>query len=320
MGNIQHIHSISKHEFDTIWGLKSLAMLSVFFAHMPWHDKDSLMYIIYSYLGIIGVPIFLFLSGYLSLQSKKTIGKQVKSIIIPWIIYATMTFMGSVLINHRISCAFTDLLSDYFRWVCGSGSIYYFLSVLLICQLISKYFNEWLLVAVSLVSIGLSWEYIPHNGIFTRYLNPFNFIIYYALGRLVRKLRYTHFNTSKFTGGVKILLSTIVIFCAVMLWKGEPTYFNLLCVPFSMSFLVILYNVLNSFNAPLLINIGKISFVVYLIHIQIVGVINTWMTGHGLEYFKVFCAYAVVCAIVLAYKTIVLSFDKWHLSQFLGFR
>lgn len=33
MGNIQHIHSISKHESDTIWGLKALAMLSVFFAH-----------------------------------------------------------------------------------------------------------------------------------------------------------------------------------------------------------------------------------------------------------------------------------------------
>lgn len=283
---------------------------------MPWHDKDSLMYIIYSYLGIIGVPIFLFLSGYLSLQSKKTIGKQAKSIIIPWIIYATMTFVGSVLINHRISCAFTDLLSDYFRWVCGSGSIYYFLSVLLICQLISKRFNEWLLVAISLVSIGLSWEYIPHNVIFTRYLNPFNFIIYYTLGCLVRKYAIPLQNLL----GGEILLSTIVIFCAVMLWKGEPTYFNLLCVPFSMSFLVILYNVLNSFNDPLLINIGKISFVVYLIHIQIVGVINTWMTGHGLEYFKVFCAYAVVCAIVLAYKTIVLSFDKWHLSQFLGFR
>ena len=274
------------------------------------------MYIIYSYLGIIGVPIFLFLSGYLSLQSKKTIGKQAKSIIIPWIIYATMTFVGSVLINHRISCAFTDLLSDYFRWVCGSGSIYYFLSVLLICQLISKRFNEWLLVAISLVSIGLSWEYIPHNVIFTRYLNPFNFIIYYTLGCLVRKYAIPLQNLL----GGEILLSTIVIFCAVMLWKGEPTYFNLLCVPFSMSFLVILYNVLNSFNDPLLINIGKISFVVYLIHIQIVGVINTWMTGHGLEYFKVFCAYAVVCAIVLAYKTIVLSFDKWHLSQFLGFR
>lgn len=316
MGNIQHIHSISEHESDTIWGLKALAMLSVFFAHMPWHNKDSLMYIIYSYLGIIGVPIFLFLSGYLSLQSKKTIGKQAKSIIIPWIIYATMTFVGSVLINHRISCAFTDLLSDYFRWVCGSGSIYYFLSVLLICQLISKRLNEWLLVTVSLVSIGLSWEYIPHNGILTRYLNPFNFIIYYALGRLVRKYAIP---LQDILGG-KNSLSTIVIFCVVMLWKGEPTYFNLLCVPFSMSFFVILYNILNRFNAPLLINIGKISFVVYLIHIQIVGVINTWMTGHGLEHFKVFCAYAIVCAIVFAYKVIVLSFDKWHLSQFLGFR
>ena len=305
---------IAKQESNAIWSIKALALLSVFFAHMPWSDKDSVMYVIYSFIGIIGVPIFLFLSGYLSVSSHKSLWQQTKFLIIPLLTYASITYIISFVINHRWDTSIDKIIIQYFRWVIGSGSIYYFIPVLLFCRFTSKYIADWILIIVSTISILLSQDYLPHNEIFTRYLNPFNFIVYYSIGRVVRLYSIS------LMGGAKLLLSAVILVISIIVWKGIPTYFNILCIPFSLSILVILYDFFNKKNSVILISIGKISFVVYLIHIQIAGIINSLMRHIGLEHFKVFIAYAVVCAIVYVASVYLKKNDKWQISKHLGFR
>lgn len=68
-----NIKALTQTESNAIWALKAVAIFTVFFAHMPWHDPNSIMYTVYQYMGIIGVPIFLYLSGYLAAGGGKDI-------------------------------------------------------------------------------------------------------------------------------------------------------------------------------------------------------------------------------------------------------
>lgn len=222
-----NIKALTQTESNAIWALKAVAIFTVFFAHMPWHDPNSIMYTVYQYMGIIGVPIFLYLSGYLAAGGAKTFIQQVKYIVVPTLIYGSLTFVISFVITDKLHTPSMTILGDYIRWIVGSGSIYYFITVLLFCHASSKIINDWILVAISILSIFLSWNYLPHNEIFTRYLNPFNFIIYYSLGRIARKYDFNPI------GKYYIACSIIALISIIVLWKDNHTYFNLYCIPFS---------------------------------------------------------------------------------------
>lgn len=309
-----NIKALTQTESNAIWALKAVAIFTVFFAHMPWHDPNSIMYTVYQYMGIIGVPIFLYLSGYLAAGGAKTFIQQVKYIVVPTLIYGSLTFVISFVITDKPHTPSMTILGDYIRWIVGSGSIYYFITVLLFCHASSKIINDWILVAISILSIFLSWNYLPHNEIFTRYLNPFNFIIYYSLGRIARKYDFNPI------GKYYIACSIIALISIIVLWKDNHTYFNLYCIPFSAASFILLYNIVYFYNNAFLIKIGKISFVIYLIHIQIAGIINSLFTKFRLEHIKVFVAFFTVCAIVFILQKIINAFCSKNWVKYFGFR
>lgn len=238
---------------------------------------------------------------------------QAKSICIPLMIYGTITYMCSIFLSHKFNSTLQDILINYFRWIIGSGSIYYFIPILLFCRVVSKKIDEKILIVVSIISIFLSWDYLPHNEYFTRYLNPFNFIIYYELGRLSYKYNFQPI------GKYKVILSIVILFIIYHLWDN-PTYFNIYCIIFSTSIFIILYNILYIYNNSILINIGKISFVMYLIHIQIAGVINSLSIKLGFEQIKVFIALFVVSILVILLNKAINQTCNKKWSKYLGFR
>lgn len=159
---------IGSEESQRIWSLKSCALISVFFAHMPLSIDGPICYL-FNLLGIVGVPSFFFLSGFLDVGSCSNFVTKAQRMMIPLLFWGTITFIISVALSHGFSNSFPDLIFKWIKWVIGSGSIYYFVPVLLACMLFVVYVNEYILIAMSLLSIGLGLK-IPYGDVFTAYL------------------------------------------------------------------------------------------------------------------------------------------------------
>ena len=214
---------------------------------MPWRGGSQFLIKFYNIVGMVGVPIFLFLSGYLDYNSKSTLLNKFKSTFIPLIIWSTITYIISLMINNFFYTSFTN----YLRWVLGSGSIYYFVPVLFVCILLARIVND-RGGGLSLLSIALSWQYIPYNEIFTQELNPFNFIFYFSLGRLSRKHNLT---------GISIYLYVLLIAFLILtfiLWDTTNRVCVCIWCPLFCIFLFLLIDVfLRKYPQMWLINIGN---------------------------------------------------------------
>ena len=72
------VKSISERISCEIWYLKAIAIFTIFFAHMPidlGNPCIDVLKSLFDIIGMIGVPLFLFLSGYLYKEGKlKAIG------------------------------------------------------------------------------------------------------------------------------------------------------------------------------------------------------------------------------------------------------
>lgn len=304
---------IGSEESQRIWSLKSCALISVFFAHMPLSIDGPICYL-FNLLGIVGVPSFFFLSGFLDVGSCSNFVTKAQRMMIPLLFWGTITFIISVALSHGFSNSFPDLIFKWIKWVIGSGSIYYFVPVLLACMLFVVYVNEYILIAMSLLSIGLGLK-IPYGDVFTAYLNPFNFILYFSLGRLYRKSSYV-LKENKFL----MLLSIVLVVFYLCIWRMQtPSYFNICYVPFSLVSLYLLNVLEKKINIPWLVEIGKLSFVIYLSHIQCAGFINTRMNG-SLEYAKVPVAFIVMCVIAYSMKAVLTIKKEKKLFKLLGFK
>lgn len=118
---------------------------------------------------------------------------------------------------------------------------------------------------------------------------------------------------------------SIVIISVVTIFKLDVTYFSLFCIPFSFSCLILLVFILRMISKISktaingLVSVGKISFVIYLTHMQIAGIINRHMFGMA-EHFKVVVAFGVSCILVFSLKFILHSYHKDGLIKMLGFR
>lgn len=310
---MKYNEAIGSEESQRIWSLKSIALISVFFAHMPLGIDGTYMSYLFNLLGIVGVPSFFFLSGFLDVGSCSNFVTKAQRMMIPLLFWRTVTFIISVALNHGFSNSLSDLIFKWVKWVIGSGSIYYFVPVLLACILFASYVNEYILIAMSLLSIGLGLQ-IPYGDMFTAYLNPFNFILYFSLGRLYRKSSYV------LKEKTLVLLSIFLVVLYLCIWRMQPpSYFNICYVPFSLVSLYLLNELLKKVNPSWLVEIGKLSFVIYLSHIQCAGFINTRMNGFS-EYAKVPVAFIVMCIIAYSMKAVLTIKKREKLFKLLGFK
>lgn len=87
---------------NQIWLIKIVAIFTIFFAHMPVSAKTlslsesySWLVRLFSFLGMVGVPTFFIVSGYLFKPGK--IIKRAKSLLIPLVIWGGDNIFASLL-------------------------------------------------------------------------------------------------------------------------------------------------------------------------------------------------------------------------------
>lgn len=311
-----------------IWVLKIIAIFTIFFAHMPVSEATlnisfqySWLSRLYSLLGMVGVPIFMFLSGYL--YKKGNLKKRAVALLIPLVIWGSVTYL--------LHCAKDGLSSfsfiDYLLWIVGSNCYLYFVTVLFAIILLYHFFdNDYVYIVLSLLSIGLyEFHIIRYTTIFTPYLNPLNFIAYFALGHLFRR----HSLWARISKG-NIVISW---FCALVItllfiardYYVHVWYFDLISVVVNILVILLCLNFTGFIRRTdkHVIILGKCTYVIYLCHMPIATTLNKFIPNYlyGFsETLKIIVAFGIVVAGVLILRNILNHFKRFKLMSLLGYR
>ena len=321
------VTQISTQISSAIWGLKGFAIVLIFFAHMPVDLKNGFIgYDILDYFfqlaGMSGVPIFLFLSGYLYKQ-RFSYRSKVKSLVIPLLVWGSIVWTSLYLIDY-ISIRSRFVFEDYITWIFGCGSYMYFVWILLLNMIICRYFPLTLITILSFISIILTeLNVIPYNEYFTKYLNPLNFSVYFIIGIIFRKMSFLEKKDFSNIAVVILLLLLIVLIGLNIYVNNRFTYFNIISALISIITIIIASRYILCFDSKVLIRLGHYSFIIYLIHMPLANklnsifkVVNFW----PIEFIKIILAITITFFIVLLCDKILTVFRWTKLKSALGFR
>lgn len=313
-----------KQESDWFYVVKCLSLLLIIVAHMPFGNVFPAETLRIS-VSQVGVFCFFVSAGFFYKRKPRDSiifwKKKLHTVIVPWIVLASCTFVISILLSNSSP----EILTAYVKWIFGIGSVYWYMLILTFCFFVFKYiYNDessqyalWGCIAVSLVSILLSsLSVIKYSSCFNQYTNVFNWIGIFALGILIKKKTLHCFFTS-----IPVVLVSLVLF-VVFLYRSSAdrtfvnAYVDMFSLPIEISGCVVLFflaNWLKKFR--LLIDIGKKSFFVYLIHIQIAGAINTRLPRNTVFFLLRPVVVLLVCYIIAKLLEMVLKryncFDKY---------
>ena len=306
---------ITKEQSVVFWQMKAFAIFTVFFAHMPGHAIGDSSWMVKSFnvIGMIGVPLFMLLSGFFYKGRQSSILKSIKRLFVPLIIWGTVCY-----ILHIIKTPTETPFVDWAKFVGGSKSIFYFVPMLFCCMLLSRWINNWLLLIIGLISQTLTsyTDIFPYNDVWTLMLNPLNFIPYFVLGRLFRQYQVLNYYCRWWS-----VISAFIL--AAFLSFTEPQYHYPYTFIFTISSFFFIYYAFSLFISNNLISIGKISFVLYLSHIQIAGAIQALFTplwGTYIEPLKVLVAFLLASVFCFAIKYVLNKLSLEVIEEYLGYR
>ena len=304
------------------YSAKAFAIFLVVAAHMSFTEVYHTAAIIRTSLGQIGVIIFFYISGFFYSRqkgdSKRFWLKKSKNLFIPWIVFAFASFALSAVLYKRIDNIPFNFLKHFF----GVGTVYWYMTTLVILLVVFKflYNKEWALyvcMVVSLVSIALSAiGIIVYNAYFNQYLNIFNWLGFFALGVYFRK-----YNLLEKIIGLKyffISLIGTIISVVVVVFRGVQieAYVDITSLLVEMFGLVLVLNLSYLLlKSKLLCDIGKKSFFIYLMHIQVVGLINARLPFNVVFFILRPFIGLMVCYIIACGTKLVLSkikLDKYN--------
>ncbi len=270
---------MEKEYSKTAYVIKFFAIFSVITAHVNIVNNDNIFSSLitnwYNLFGIVGVICFFIIGGYYYKRengdTKKYWKKKAKSIIIPWMIAATISYILHVIKIKDIS------FIQYIKWITGSGTIYYYLTIYVIFLGIFKFLKKNDIFLVICIILNIIELILNTKGIFytndyiTYYLNIFNWIGFFAIGILIRK-----YDIFSFLLKHKNIIMPISIFVSIILFIIMYNmkiwgYFHIISLLYEIcGFIVIFYFSYYLRNCRILNYIGEISFFIYLYHIQIV--------------------------------------------------
>lgn len=165
-------------------------------AHLNFIDNSNLLSSIITHIWAIiarfGVPCFLITGGYYyHREQKDTISfwrKKFFSVLLPWIIASFVTYTISS-VFHK-----SESIIGYLKWFIGSNSLYYYMTVYVIMLILFKFVTKTphLIIMIFLTFGSLVLEqmkiYNDYGHTFmTRYLNPLNWVGFFAFGILIRR-------------------------------------------------------------------------------------------------------------------------------------
>ena len=246
--------------------IRIIGILCLFMAHINVVYETNTGYFISRFFlmsGLMTSPLFFMLAGYFSNNSKNNIKSKLKKLLIPLIIVGTLTyFINSFYFNTEIS------VIEYFQWLLGYNNWYYFVTVLIIFSTINSMFKlekfRLLLVLLSIVSLlGSFLNIIPFV-----FLNPFNWIIFYVIGQLIKDYsnKIDEINIYLFN----IIFTMYTLLLILFSFSSNISYIHInnpLFLFYSIIFFVALFMNIDKFKISYSSDINYFYFV-YLIHIQ----------------------------------------------------
>lgn len=278
---------------NACWAVKALAILFVIVAHTDYSGiQNSMAKMLLSRLGAMAVPVFLILAGYFfktegrsyfgDLLKKKALG-----LCLPWL------FCGVLIYGYTALRAGSGLdFGAAARFLLGSGSYLYYLTVLLALQLLFYFLRNvpkavllWTCLGLSAISTLLSAAGLTapllEKLYMTDYLNIFNWCGFFALGYAAQE-----YAPEKLLSGIKKLwipagFLWIVLLVIGYFFESRFGYFSWLGFPMGLCSSILLLRLgLALADCRWLKYLGKYSFSIYLLHIQIVPIVAKFLGDH----------------------------------------
>lgn len=292
--------------------IKGLATISVISAHCNTVFSEPNVFtngcsLLLQNIGTFGVICFMVISGmlfhYRKGQMTTFFTKRLVKIVVPWIISATCVWLYVYLRNPPLT------LGSWFNFLVGNGSYLYYLTILIgfyVLFTVLPFMRTNVAWCVCEGITVISVLFFPYIGELSPYLNPLNWIGYFAFGMQIMHYRDNLISTMnrmvKWRGAVYALC---VLLLAVQLWHGNGGSYwkgfnTVVCWTgaASVSLLGIgLSKAARVWPARVLERAGEESLFIYLWHMPFAGIAANLGSKGMLSYFclvRPFAVFAVV--------------------------
>ncbi len=203
---------------------------------------------------------------------------------------------------------------EYIHWVLGNGTWYYYLPVLLVCFVISKYIlvskakNPLLILFMSLTAasltlgaLGVDWL---NERFATAYLNVFNWIGFFCFGVFLQEHSAFLYRVSTYVyAGIFVVLSGAVLHIYEL-----HTYFHILSGMHSLGLVILVFGIsykIAGKNTGCLSKKGQDTYCIYLLHMSIVQFLCSKIGVHwGVELLFPFIALTAMYLLIFIGKFI----------------
>lgn len=206
------INAQDRQSIDTI---KGILIFLVVFGHMLESNltNEHFKYI-YSLIYTFHMPIFIFISGFLSKASKDVnIGKLTKGVILPLVLFNVIYEAVNFLKNGS--------LSGYFYIAAPYWLMWYLLS-LFFWKLIAPFILSTRHPLVSAIAISLLCQYLDFNGMSFSAMRTFTFLPFYIMGCLAFK---HSLHTKKIPMRISLITLIVSFACLALLSQNAPIPF-----------------------------------------------------------------------------------------------
>lgn len=281
MDQLNQVMPISRKESDIIWKAKAVAIVLTVCAHcntVPENASFAARTVSYflASLGSLGVPIFLFLSGYLFSYKPlmKCIKMKIKSVIVPWLVCGTLVYIY-IYIRKIEQISF----STYFKWIIGSNTYLWYLSISVLLIILGEcicYISNRTKIAIQCIgiicmSISLAILLLERIDVlvFHPYFDIFRWQWIFALGMIARQKRLIDFIPSCVSPFVMVIMA---LFLAALTGRSL-SYWSIWWEPISIIVIISAIMLCKYCKCSLYaVDIGKKSFSIYLLHMPIAGI------------------------------------------------
>lgn len=276
--------AIDRHISKMFCAARVLALLSVVSAHISL--PETFAGNLFGRIGSIGVIAFIIMSGYFYNTDKYPnvtglIADKFVKLIVPWVFMASVVFAYDTILGHK---PFSFI--NYFKWIIGNGTYFYYMTVLVLCYLIFFKTNRIILyisVFINAVSLLFTATRIIAPVIsaihITNYLNVFNWIGFFAIGLLLRKAEpdkiYVFFLKYRWLiiAAYNMALVMLLIFENI-----KADYFSYIGPVYELLGVAAIFSLstLDLCRYKITIALSNSSFTVYLVHIMFIALIDDY--------------------------------------------
>lgn len=301
---------------EIFYWMRTLGLIAVVMAHADYLHADSqfLNRLITSFSDC-GVAVFFFASGaYWRWRSLDLTLKHTTKLLPPWIILGSLVYaIGAVKSGFS--------LVSWFYWLVGKNTYLWYLTIYAIIQIgfsilrIERKCN--LVVCVLITAVFRVLTACFGISGYRAFLNPLNWVGFFAVGVLFRQNTNAQRNNSKYMRTVYPIVAVIAILVFAYMDTLSPStrldYWTCFDCFSQFSWIVVLFFVSRTLVGLHGYEIGKASLPIYLLHIPVIGFLTSQMTvGVTLT---MLISIAIICVLYLCLLSAMKIATILHLEK-----